>query len=56
MEYKFAELTEEQTRKIMELESELGHILIAYDNGRHGYATSDEKVDYYTLLHGTVEE
>ncbi|MFG6115352.1 hypothetical protein ACGTN9_09180 [Halobacillus sp. MO56] len=52
----FAHLSEDQIRRIMELESELGYILIAYNNGNHGFSTSDEKVDYYAMLHGTVEE
>ncbi|GGC99409.1 hypothetical protein GCM10007216_32660 [Thalassobacillus devorans] len=56
MEWDIASLTEEQTRRIMELESELGYVLIAYDDGKHGFTTSDEKVDYYAMLHGSVEE
>lgn len=56
MEMEFANLSENQIRRLMELESELGYILIAYDNGSHGFSTSDEKVDYYAMLHGTVEE
>lgn len=56
MEWKIANLTEEQTRNIMELESELGFVLIAYDNGKQGFKTSDDKVEYYSSLHRSVEE
>ncbi|WP_161628832.1 hypothetical protein [Thalassobacillus devorans] len=56
MEWEIADLSEEQTRRIMELESELGYVLIAYEDGRRGFATSDEKVDYYEMLHSSVEE
>ncbi|SEA22168.1 hypothetical protein SAMN05421743_103219 [Thalassobacillus cyri] len=56
MEWEIADLSEQQTRRIMELESELGYVLIAYNNGKQGFTTSDEKVDYYAMLHGSVEE
>ncbi|MGP4068333.1 hypothetical protein [Halobacillus sp. B29] len=55
MDWEIAELTEQQKRSIMELESELGYVLIAYDNGKHGFSTSNDKVEYYSMLHGTVE-
>ncbi|MFQ3546639.1 hypothetical protein Q7A53_21385 [Halobacillus rhizosphaerae] len=56
MDWEVADLTEEQEKRIKEIESELGYVLIAYDNGSHGFKTSDEKVDYYSMLHQTIDQ